>query len=820
MKRLAVVSFGILFCVAQAHTAVKERVYPMGEDDAITIGESVVITEDIQSSATDEQGGFVSLEAAGDDSTFPTYVEGRDGPGSFAIDFDGTSDRLLGLSFDPRNFGSFAALSQAWIKPDSSASGQRQFIWGLGSDNGGVGISEDGFWELVASAIVDDTVSTIPVAFDDWTHVAVFRGGNGASLYINGSVALREGGFWNGPGEISVGARPAESEFFDGTLDDFNLAGFSDGVFDVGADIDFFPDSGFVFTDVTGDVDQDGLVTQADYDLWSQNVGFDNGFGFGDPGTLVLGDVDNNGRVNFFDFEIIKEQAAIAGEPLVLSVPEPTAVILLIPGLLLMATLRKTRGAVAAIVLIAVSLTASGRLNAEVIVADDFFYSQPSKVLGPGGGFTLQDYSGGQNGLGVWLNDWVSVGDGIITGVDLLPDQEPHQALVGGGLSENHLDRNVSFAGLADDQTIYFGATMSVGVESAAIGKIILNAPLSETNEIAIGFEAGGVTANLGTAIDSFGLGDGLVNDGAFHQMVGRFEFNVDGANDRLTLWLDPTDIETAETTLSVEADVAADISGLDGLLQLRRLADGTVLFDDLAVATTWETATSLAIPRLDLEVSDTSGVATLVNNTGIDFDFDYYEITSADGALVTTEFDGVEEQGWVTNSATESLIVESNLSASTSLAAGAELVLGRIVDPTNEPELTVRLATTDSLMNLVNVDFVEGGGETICGDFDLDGDIDSADRTIQTVGWTGAINDGSGMATFANGDCDGDGDVDTADATGLIANWTGALEGALPASVESYELSSTVVPEPRASLVLTLSVLLGIALWRRRDFR
>ena len=64
------------------------------------------------------------------------------------------------------------------------------------------------------------------------------------------------------------------------------------------------------------------------------------------------------------------------------------------------------------------------------------------------------------------------------------------------------------------------------------------------------------------------------------------------------------------------------------------------------------------------------------------------------------------------------------------------------------------------------------------CGDFDMDGDVDAADRTIQTVGWTGAIGDGSGTATFADGDCDGDGDVDTADQTGLIGNWTGALGG------------------------------------------
>ena len=75
----------------------------------------------------------------------------------------------------------------------------------------------------------------------------------------------------------------------------------------------------------------------------------------------------------------------------------------------------------------------------------------------------------------------------------------------------------------------------------------------------------------------------------------------------------------------------------------------------------------------------------------------------------------------------------------------------------------------------------VEGGGNVdTCGDFDRDGDIDAADRTIQTVGWTGAMAPGTGGAVFTDGDCDADGDVDTADQTGLIGNWTGAMAGGL----------------------------------------
>lgn len=67
---------------------------------------------------------------------------------------------------------------------------------------------------------------------------------------------------------------------------------------------------------------------------------------------------------------------------------------------------------------------------------------------------------------------------------------------------------------------------------------------------------------------------------------------------------------------------------------------------------------------------------------------------------------------------------------------------------------------------------------QQLCGDFDMDGDVDTADRNIQITNWTGALTAGDPNATktFPQGDCDGDGDVDTADQNGTILNWTGAL--------------------------------------------
>ena len=339
---------GLSMNLFPASAAEKVRLYPFGEnDDGAIIGGVAIQTEDILEPPTenadgdpvfDSAGEFVALEALNDDEA-PVYVEGLDGPDSLALFFDGDDDRLSSAAFDPRNFSTFSALSQAWVKPDATASGTQQFIWGLGNDNGGVGITEDGRWQIRASSVAAEKISDISVDFDQWTHVGVFRGGNDARLFINGSLAVTSGGFWNGVGEVSVGAMRDGGEPFRGAIDEFNIAGFSDFAFDPTDDLDY---EGIQLCDpvVLGDVNQDCDVNVLDYIVWSNNVGFDNKQGFGDSTTLIQGDVDQNGRINFFDFQIIADQAAANGNDLVL-VPEPTSSLLFCLGAVFLLRLRR-----------------------------------------------------------------------------------------------------------------------------------------------------------------------------------------------------------------------------------------------------------------------------------------------------------------------------------------------------------------------------------------------------------------------------------------------------------------------------------------------
>ena len=310
------------------------RFYTLGEDDpGAEKGQVADETFDtIEFQETDDIGPLVTLEG------FGTYTDGRDGDDSFGMAFDGSTDFFESIRFDPRDFGgSFTSLSQAWVKPDSESDGIRQQVWALGTDNGGVAVTEDGFWELVSGGSAGSIVSPREVAFDEWVHLAVFRFGNGGRLYVNGSLVVTNDGFWNAPGTLVLGAGPLGEEPFHGVIDDFIVSGFGDGSFDPVQDIVFFdPDS---LSGILGDVNQDSLVNTDDYFVWSANVGFDNGLGVGDTNTLFIGDVDQNGRVNYFDFEIIRTEAAAAGTPI--AVPEPGACCLLLCGLIAITCLHR-----------------------------------------------------------------------------------------------------------------------------------------------------------------------------------------------------------------------------------------------------------------------------------------------------------------------------------------------------------------------------------------------------------------------------------------------------------------------------------------------
>lgn len=267
-------------------------------------------------------------------------------PGStIAIEFDGLTQALQGAGYrdsfvDQAAYNSnapasgdnlattFFQLSQAWVYPSSAGQGTEQVVWAVGDENGGLRITPDGFWQLTAVGGATISASNAQVAFDQWTHIAVSRGGGGATLRVNGSTAATASGSFGKWGDfVTLGGNEDLSLLFNGKVDNFDIGGNHDGGFVAFEDLTFYSDLGIPApTNVLGDVDQDGDADQADYVIWSTNAGFNNTFGLGDVTTLVKGDLNNDGRVDFFDFTEIADAVTAGGGSLDLSlgnVPEP-----------------------------------------------------------------------------------------------------------------------------------------------------------------------------------------------------------------------------------------------------------------------------------------------------------------------------------------------------------------------------------------------------------------------------------------------------------------------------------------------------------------
>ncbi len=396
---------------------------------------------------------------------------------------------------------------------------------------------------------------------------------------------------------------------------------------------------------------------------------------------------------------------------------------------------------------LALGVFAGREASAEVLFADDFYYQEPTKLLGPGGGFQRQDYGGGQNGgSGRWAGRWISVGNSIIVGSDVLsrPEEFPdlqsasdqHWALTQGGLSAQALQREVSYAGVPAGQTLYFAVTTRTTSEDSLPATLLqINAPGVDGRQIGIGLADGGFRAQLGTEADSDATS---TSDLQAHRLVGKLEINAVGSQERLTAWLDPTGEETGGVKLQLVGDVVNAVSELGGGLQLLG-APQRVFWDDVAVGTSWQDVARVEVPRLSLQVDPSSGSVALRNDTGKNFPMNYYELLSPSGALDVNGWQGLDgavsgDGPWVRNLGTQNAsqrLVESNLKSDTWLASGQSFNLGKVFATNGKRDLVARVGTADGLLNLVNVAYAT---IAVLGDFNGDSQLTDVDVDLLTV--------------------------------------------------------------------------------------
>ena len=249
-------------------------------------------------SAIEGQGLYVDVS---DGSAFDSPAIGS----QLAIQFDGDTrfddfdagGGSRGVYVNPRAFEngddvegnvseSYNLLTQAWVYPQEN-NGEKQTVWQSGREQGSVNITEDGFWQFEDLGSVgdlncseaegpekpyscDEGDEEFPVAFNEWTHLGIYRGGNGAEIYLNG---VRVAGninpsppnhFGSFAGHITLGGRDDGTNGFIGLIDDFKVQGeVSIGVQDM--DFNLIPS-------VPGDYNENGTLDAGDLDFMSQAI--------------------------------------------------------------------------------------------------------------------------------------------------------------------------------------------------------------------------------------------------------------------------------------------------------------------------------------------------------------------------------------------------------------------------------------------------------------------------------------------------------------------------------------------------------------------
>ncbi len=262
-----------------------------------------------------------------------SYNDEETGPGSRGVyvhrpSFNEGAELIVGENVAE----SFSIMSQGWVYPDSGGIEFEQTVWQLGVEQGSVNITADGFWEFRHLGSVGDLNPEIPVEFDAWTHLGIFRGGNGAEIYVNGELVAGDRNptpanwFNTFANLVTLGGSDEGTNHFYGIVDDFKVMGTADLSVNPELDMDFWKtvqptDAACDFDqngacDVTDvdmllregqasqtldpyDLNGDGAVDLSDRDTWLELAGAENGL------SLVAGDTNLDGVVAATDLNVL-----------------------------------------------------------------------------------------------------------------------------------------------------------------------------------------------------------------------------------------------------------------------------------------------------------------------------------------------------------------------------------------------------------------------------------------------------------------------------------------------------------------------------------
>ncbi len=572
-----------------------------------------------------------------------------------------------------------------------------------------------------------------------------------------------------------------------------------------------------------GDFDASGAVDTDDYLVMMSNMHSPLGVDTAYAG-YAMGDINGDLAVNFNDFRAFKTayDAANGANAFAAMVPEPSAGVLLgFSGLVFLFVFRRRRQL--AITLL-IGMLGVGLCHTSSVAAQQITYIDADEE--PGG--NTAGLPGG----------WVTRGAGSSASNDTANFANGGAALQANGL-DGISEISTTFNGL-DASSVYdvfaffwdtepvLGWHIEAGLESGNLSHFNYASPgvfkVDATTDIT------GLNVLGQTPDDYSDFVDG--NRALYGAFVGR----VDGT-------------DSATVYVNRDGTASGERSWYDGV--------GYALTPDL----------------MTLEVNTTTGLTTIKNSTVTEFDLDYYEITSASGALDPagwTSIDSTEGndpfgQGWdEAGGSSANILSEGNLTSSMLFVNGATQALGNAFTSGAAEDLRFAYSLGGDDLEVGLVRYVSGG---ITGDFDDDGDYACADIDALTAAiiagnhdaafdltgegevtladmdaWlieAGAAENASGNAYY-KGDLELGGSVGSADLGIMLNNWSqsGKLYcgGDLNADslVGSGDLgillnnfgavsaaaSAAAVPEPGGLPVVSLLVLLGVAMRSRRSRR
>jgi hypothetical protein len=385
--RIAVFVIGMIL-VGRAQAGTPDRIYRMGDDVTENPSPGGTPNADFGAFTVDSQFldtiGFsdaADLSYTGGPTYFDASARPGAGPGTYGLQFNGTSDLLfdtggaLGVPAQGDNLYATAngapgytnittRYIEGWVRPTGGAGTRRDVV----NDSGrfSIFINPSNNWAILNGSTTLN--STTPAALNTWTHVMhrTFGSDGGAALYVNGiAVAATPAGYATGDQggaalDIIIGAGlNRTSNFFAGQLDEFTIgvagnntgqAGGRDyGVVNLGVD------NAFVRQNLTGvnpgDINRDGSVNTTDINTFvanwrrAQQV---NGVTVGDLNSRLFGDLNMNGTVDIDDAYTLHAALRAAGGAgldfsALGSIPEPGGALLVISGLAALALRRRPR---------------------------------------------------------------------------------------------------------------------------------------------------------------------------------------------------------------------------------------------------------------------------------------------------------------------------------------------------------------------------------------------------------------------------------------------------------------------------------------------